>query len=82
MARSHHRKKHKSHLQQFRHSHDVAGPREGSSGKATIVFAIAGALFGFAIVYFATSGSIPWMIGGAIAGGIAGYFIGKKIDQG
>ena len=82
MARTHHRKKHKSHLQQFKHSHDLADSRESNSGKATIVFGIGGALFGFAIVYFATSGSIPWIIAGALAGGVIGYVIGKKIDTG
>lgn len=82
MARSHHRKKHKAHLQHFRHSFDVTKESAASTGKAAIIFAIGGTLFGFAISYFATSGSIPWIAGATIAGGIAGYFIGKKIDQG
>lgn len=54
--------------------------RENSTGKATIVFAIGGALFGFALVYFATSGSIPWIAAGAAAGGLLGYYIGKRVD--
>lgn len=80
MARPHHRKKHKTHVRQFRQSHDtkVSSPR--NSAKAISVFTIAGALAGFAIGYFATQGSLLWLVAGTLAGGALGYFIGKRID--
>ncbi len=82
MARSHHRKKHKNSLRQFRHSHDSstsAGPR-GRTRAATL-FTIVGALTGFAICYFASQGALLWLGLGLVAGGAAGYLIGKKIDR-
>jgi hypothetical protein len=81
MARSHHRKKHKAHLQQFRHHNDATDTVANSKSRATVIFAIGGLLFGFAIAYFATSGSLAWMIGAALTGGLAGYLIGKRIDE-
>lgn len=83
MARSHHRKKHKQHLQQFRQSHDTNVSKAASKTKAsaTWIFGIAGLALGFAIGYFATSGSGLWMAAGSLAGAAAGYFIGKKIDR-
>ena len=81
MARPHHRKKHKSHVQQFRHSHDTSVTREKTSGKAVSVFTIAGAALGFAIGFFATQGTSLWLIVGLLAGGGLGYWIGRKIDQ-
>jgi uncharacterized protein YcfJ len=83
MARSHHRKKHKQHLQQFKQSHDTsttAGAASRSSAKW--VFAIAGAILGFAVSYFATGGNMLWVAAATVAGCTAGYFIGKKIDDG
>ena len=81
MARSHHRKKHKQHLQQFKHSQEIAADKPKSKSSATWVFGIAGAILGFAVSYFATSGAILWVIAGLFAGTAAGYFIGKKIDS-
>lgn len=82
MARSHHRKKHKQHLQQFRQSHDTKVSKAVSKAKAsaTWIFTIAGVVLGFAVSYFATSGSLLWMAVGTVAGGAAGYLIGRKID--
>jgi len=80
MARSHHRKKHKSHLRQFRQSNDITGTASNSKTKASSVFSIAGALAGFAVAYFATQGSLGWVAGGLLIGAAAGYFIGKSID--
>ncbi len=84
MARSHHRKKHKQHLQQFRQSHDTNVSKAVSKAKAsaTWIFTIAGVVLGFAVSYFATSGSLLWMAVGSLAGATTGYFIGKKIDAG
>jgi hypothetical protein len=80
MARSHHRKKHKAHLKQFRQSHDTSVSTPRSKGRAISVFTVAGALTGFAIGYFATQGSILWVVVGLLAGGAAGYLIGRKVD--
>ena len=81
MARPHHRKKHKTHVRQFRQSHDTNVPNPKSRAKAISVFTIAGALTGFAIGYFATQGSILWLIVGMLLGGAFGYLIGKRIDK-
>ena len=80
MARSHHRKKHKQHLQQFKHSQETVADTPKSKSSATWVFGIAGAILGFAVSYFA-SGEILWLAAGLIAGSTAGYFIGKRIDS-
>lgn len=80
MARSHHRKKHKTHLRQFRQSHDTSVSSPGAKGRAVSVFTVAGALTGFAIGYFATQGTILWVVVGLLVGGAAGYFIGRKVD--
>jgi VIT1/CCC1 family predicted Fe2+/Mn2+ transporter len=78
MARTHHRKKHKEHLRQFKHSHDTVASK--TKGKAIYVFLIIGAIVGLAIGYFASTGATGWMAIGLVAGGIAGYLIGRSID--
>jgi ABC-type dipeptide/oligopeptide/nickel transport system permease subunit len=78
MARSHHRKKHKEHLRQYQKSRESY--TTGVKAKGTNIFAIAGAVIGLAIAYFAAQGNLVWIIVGVLAGGAAGYFIGKKID--
>lgn len=80
MARSHHRKKHKQHLQHFKHSQVTAADKPKNKSSAAWVFGIAGAILGFAVSYFATSGNILWLAAGLIAGSIAGYLIGRRID--
>lgn len=82
MARSHHRKKHREHVKQFRHSHDTAVSSAGSNGKAITIVMIIGALVGFAVAFFASGGVLLWMTVGLILGAIGGYFAGKKIDEG
>lgn len=81
MARSHHRKKHKSHLQQFRHMHEKSASASASRAGAISVFTIAGALLGLAIGYFATEGTMLWIVVGLLAGGALGYLIGNRVDQ-
>jgi uncharacterized membrane protein YfcA len=79
MARSHHRKKHKEHLRQFKHSHDTISTK--TKGKASTTFLIVGTITGFAISYFA-QGTPLWLAAGFVVGGLAGYFIGRRIDKG
>ena len=81
MARSHHRKKHREHVKQFRQSHDTA-TSAGSNGKATTIVMIVGAFTGLAVAYFASGGVLLWMTVGLIIGAAGGYFAGKKIDEG
>ncbi len=80
MARSHHRKKHKQHVQQFRHAFDDQNIVSKSKAPAKWVIGILGAVLGFAIGYFASAGNIVWMLAAMAAGGLGGYFIGRKID--
>ncbi len=79
MARSHHRKKHKSHVQQYKQNRQAAGEKAKSTG--TRAFLVTGAVLGFAIGYIATSGAITGMIIGLLLGAAAGYMGGKKIDR-
>ena len=79
MARSHHRKKHKEHLKQFRQSQDTSSPKVKS--KASGVFTFAGMIIGLVISYFASNADIVWIIAGTLVGGIAGHFMGRSIDR-
>ncbi len=80
MARSHHRKKHKAHLKQFKHSHDTT-VSPNARGKSLPIFVIGAAVAGFAIGYFASNGSPIWMALTTLIGTCAGYFIGRKMDK-
>ncbi|HQV05845.1 MAG TPA: hypothetical protein PKW62_03720 [Chitinophagaceae bacterium] len=79
MARSHHRKKHKSHVQQFKkeRSHSTASVKKG---KTFQTFTIVGALVFGAIGFFATNSNLIAIIIGLIVGGVGGYFLGKSVD--
>lgn len=79
MARSHHRKKHKEQLRHFKHKEETTFSTPKS--KASNIFAIMGAIVGLAVSYFASEGSVLWIVIGVIAGGIAGYLIGRKVDS-
>ncbi len=79
MARSHHRKKHKEHLRNFKQKEETTWSTPKS--KAANVFAVTGAIVGLAISFFSTEGSILWISVGVIVGGLAGYLIGRKVDQ-
>jgi uncharacterized membrane protein YfcA len=80
MARSHHRKKHKAHVQQFKHRGDFTAPK--TKGKASLTFLVIGAVVGFLICFFISEGIIGWGGIGLVAGGMAGYFIGRRTDKG
>lgn len=79
MARSHHRKKHKEHLREFKDRERAPSP--AAKTKAAIVFAIAGTILGLAITYFGTQSSITWMVIGSVAGAVVGYAVGRKVDS-
>jgi hypothetical protein len=81
MARSHHRKKHKEHLRQFKHDHEHA-PSEIAKGKSVWVFTIGGAIVGLMIAYFAANGgAMAWSLLGLLAGATAGFLMGRKFDS-
>ena len=80
MARSHHRKKHKEHLRQFKHTNEKA-TTSTVKGKAVWVFTIGGAIVGLMITYFAAKGNVAWTISGLLAGAIVGFIAGKKMDN-
>jgi len=82
MARSHHRKKHKAHVRQFRQSHEGGSSADVPKTKATFLFAGLGAILGFAVGYFGSSGSLLWMAIAAVLGGVTGYYLGRNIDAG
>lgn len=82
MARSHHRKKHKQHLRQFRHSQEGTSSSDIPKTRAAVIFTLIGGLLGFAVGYFGSNGSLLWMAGGMIVGAVAGYYMGKNIDRG
>jgi hypothetical protein len=79
MARSHHRKKHKEHVQQFKHRGDFVAAAK-TKGKASWTFLIIGVIVGILLGYFASNGAVGWMAIGLAAGGAAGYFIGRRVD--
>jgi uncharacterized membrane protein YfcA len=82
MARSHHRKKHKTQLRQYKHDLDDKLGASSAKTNAVVIFTIIGAIIGSAVAYFASNQSVVWIIAGLIPGIIAGYYIGKRIDKG
>ena len=80
MANPHHRKNHKSHLKQFQNRNAGQTGESKAKAKASSLFAVGGAIAGFAILFFATQNFI-WALGGALIGAGVGYLIGKNIDR-
>ena len=81
MANPHHRKKHKGHLQQFRQRAASHTGESKEKASASTVFAIAGAIVGVAVLYFATQGDLLWALGGGVIGGAVGYLVGKSWEK-
>lgn len=79
MARSHHRKKHKTHLRQYQQTHE-GGMERSRRTKATGPLVVIGLILGLALGYFG-SGTTLWIAGAAIAGAIIGYLIGQYLDK-
>ena len=52
-----------------------------AKSKASGIFTVGGAIIGLAVTYFGTQGSLVWILIGAIAGGVGGYLIGRKVDS-
>jgi hypothetical protein len=81
MARSHHRKKHREHLRNFKQSHEGTASVK-AKGKASGVFTFGGVAVGLLLGYLASNGSLVWAAAGLVIGGTAGYLLGRRIDGG
>jgi Glycine zipper len=75
MPHSRHRHKHESHQPH----HHPAPPKPAR--KATPIITFLAAIFGLVVGAMASESNWLWMAIGAIAGTLAGYFIGKNIDN-
>jgi predicted membrane protein len=75
MPRSSKSHRHKKPHPQTHESH----PKKKSS--SIPVFAIFLGALGAGIAFFATGPAVPWLIGGAAIGIIAGFLIGRRIDR-
>jgi len=81
MGRTHHRKKHKENLRQFKQSHDSTTTSKAvKKGKSTRLFTIIGGAIGLGVTYFASLTWV-WLIVGVVTGLIAGYVVGNKIEK-
>ena len=82
MARTHHRKKHKEHVRQFKQDHESANSTSSTSkSKTTNLFTFIGAATGLGICYYAAGTDFLWLAVGLVAGGVIGFYIGRKIDN-
>lgn len=79
MARSSHRRKHKTHVQQFKKDRSQ---KSGIFKRSSTfpVFTIVGGLLGLAVGYIATDGTLLGISIGTVIGAISGYLLGRKID--
>lgn len=80
MARSHHRKKHKTNLRQYQQTHEEGSPTPKKTGVSGTI-AIIGVVLGMAIGYLVTDGNLTWVVFGALVGGLAGYLSGRYIQR-
>jgi hypothetical protein len=62
--------------------HPAANAEKAKKNKSAVLVAgIFFSLLGIGIAYFATGASLLWLLTGAVAGAVAGYFFGKQIDK-
>ncbi len=63
--------------------HHPAPPKAASKkrNRVVIVAMIFFALIGLGIAFFGSGPNIIWLLVGAVAGGIGGYFFGHQIDK-
>jgi uncharacterized membrane protein YqgA involved in biofilm formation len=68
-----------------KHHHEYHPPANAEKAKksksAVLVAAIFFCLLGIGIAYFAAGASTLWLLTGAVAGAVAGYFFGLQIDK-
>jgi uncharacterized membrane-anchored protein len=62
--------------------HPAANAEKAKKNKSAVLVAgIFFCLLGIGIAYFAAGASLLWLLTGAVAGVVAGYFFGKQIDK-
>jgi len=71
-------KKRAHHHQEVPPPHRIAGRKNHAIVYVAIIFF---ALLGMGITFFAAGDDTSWLVAGAIAGGIAGFFFGRLIDK-
>jgi len=68
-----------------KHHHDFHPPTHPDKAQKTksavLVASIFFCLLGIGIAYFAAGASLLWMLVGAVAGAVGGYFFGLQIDR-
>lgn len=68
-----------------KHHHEHHQPASAEKAKknrsAVLVAVIFFCLLGTGITYFAAGPGLLWLLTGAVAGGVAGYFFGQQIDK-
>jgi uncharacterized protein HemX len=68
-----------------KHHHDFHPPahtaKEQKNKSAVLVAGIFFSVLGIGIAYFAFGTNLLWLIIGAVAGAIGGYFFGLQIDK-
>ena len=75
MPQSKKRKHHHEH-------HQAANAEKVKKNKSAVLVAgIFFCLLGIGITYFAAGATLVWLVIGAVAGAIAGYFFGHQIDK-
>lgn len=68
-----------------KHHHEFHPPANAEKAKknksAVLVAGIFFCLLGMGIAYFAAGASLLWLLTGAAAGAVAGYYFGLQIDR-
>ncbi len=71
-------KKRKHHHEHHQPANTAKAAKSKSAVLITVIFFC---ILGVGITYFAADGSLVWLLAGAAAGGVAGYFFGHQIDK-
>ena len=78
MPRSHHRKKHKEHLNRFQESRKNVTAKIKSNPK--FVFILIGAALGFLLFYLGGTKNIFLLLSGLLLGAFLGHLLEKKLQ--
>lgn len=78
MAQSRHRHKQAHHVHA---PHPAAGNRQQAQRKAIKIMMIFLGVLGLFVAYVSAGPDLVWLTIGAVAGVVAGYFVGRSIDK-